>query len=110
MDSLLAQDPSSRVACETLVTTGLIVVAGEVTTNARVDYAHIARETVKKIGYDPSDKGFDYKTCGVLVTLDGQSPDISQGVTSGEGLHNQKEQGAGDRGILLATRFGNLNT
>src|SRR5271155_4737356 len=69
LDSLLAQDPKSRVACETLVTTGLIVVAGEVTTNARVDYTDIARQTVKKIGYDHSDKGFDYKTCGVVVTL-----------------------------------------
>jgi S-adenosylmethionine synthetase len=101
LDALLAQDPKSRVACETLVTTGLVVVAGEVTTNARVDYAHIARETIKKIGYDSSDKGFDYKTCGVMVTLDRQSPDISQGVSVGEGLHNQKEQGAGDQGIMF---------
>ena len=101
LDALLEQDPKSRVACETLITTGLIVVAGEVTTNARVDYAHIARETVKKIGYDHSDKGFDYKTCGVMVTLDRQSPDISQGVTAGEGIHNQKEQGAGDQGIMF---------
>ncbi len=101
LDALLAQDPKSRVACETLVTTGLIVVAGEVTTNARVDYAHIARETVKRIGYDHSDKGFDYKTCGVMVTLDRQSPDIAQGVTTGQGLHNQKEQGAGDQGIMF---------
>ncbi len=101
LDALLEQDPRSRVACETLVTTGLIVIAGEVTTNARIDYAHIARETVKKIGYDHSDKGFDYKTCGVVVTLDRQSPDIAQGVTVGQGLHNQKEQGAGDQGIMF---------
>jgi S-adenosylmethionine synthetase len=101
LDALLAQDPKSRVACETLVTTGLVVIAGEVTTNARVDYAHIARDTIKKIGYDSSDKGFDYKTCGVMVTLDRQSPDIAQGVTVGEGLHNQKEQGAGDQGIMF---------
>ena len=101
LDALLEQDPKSRVACETLVTTGLIVVAGEVTTNARVDYTHIARETVRKIGYDSSDKGFDYKTCGVVVTLDRQSPDISQGVSTGQGLHNQKEQGAGDQGIMF---------
>ncbi len=101
LDAILAQDPRSRVACETLVTTGLIVVAGEVTTNARVDYADIARQTVKKIGYDSSDKGFDYKTCGVVVTLDRQSPDISQGVTAGQGMHNQKEQGAGDQGIMF---------
>jgi S-adenosylmethionine synthetase len=101
LDALLTQDPRSRVACETLVTTGLIVVAGEVTTNARVDYADIARQTVKKIGYDSSEKGFDYKTCGVMVTLDRQSPDISQGVTTGQGIHNQKEQGAGDQGIMF---------
>ncbi len=101
LDSLLAQDPKSRVACETLVTTGLIVVAGEVTTNARVDYADIARQTVKKIGYDSSEKGFDYKTCGVMITLDRQSPDISQGVTVGQGANNQKEQGAGDQGIMF---------
>jgi S-adenosylmethionine synthetase len=101
LDALLEQDPRSRVACETLVTTGLIVIAGEVTTNARIDYQHIARETVKKIGYDHSDKGFDYKTCGVVVTLYRQSPDIAQGVTVGQGLHNQKEQGAGDQGIMF---------
>ncbi|HLD98695.1 MAG TPA: methionine adenosyltransferase [Bdellovibrionota bacterium] len=101
LDALLAQDPRSRVACETLVTTGLIVVAGEVTSNGRVDYADIARQTVKRIGYDCSNKGFDYKTCGVVVTLDRQSPDISQGVTTGQGIHNQKEQGAGDQGIMF---------
>src|SRR5256885_17178990 len=76
LDAILTQDPKSRVACETLVTTGLIVVAGEVTTNARLDYADIARATVKKIGYDSSEKGFDYKTCGGVVTLDRQSPAI----------------------------------
>lgn len=101
LDALLAQDPKSRVACETLITTGLIVVAGEVTTKAVVNYQEIAREAVKKIGYDHSDKGFDYKTCGVMVTLDRQSPDISQGVTAGAGMHNQKEQGAGDQGIMF---------
>jgi S-adenosylmethionine synthetase len=101
LDALLSQDPKSRVACETLVTTGLIIVAGEVTTNARVDYSDIARQTVKRIGYDSSEKGFDYKTCGVMVTLDRQSPDISQGVTTGQGMHNQKEQGAGDQGIMF---------
>ncbi len=101
LDALLAQDPKSRVACETLVTTGLVVIAGEVTTNARIDYAHVARDAIKKIGYDHSDKGFDYKTCAVMVTLDRQSPDISQGVTVGQGAHNQKEQGAGDQGIMF---------
>jgi len=101
LDAILTQDPKGRVACETLVTTGLVVVAGEVTTNARVDYAHVVRETIRKIGYDHSDKGFDANTCGVMVTLDRQSPDISQGVTTGAGMHNQKEQGAGDQGIMF---------
>ena len=101
LDAILTQDPKSRVACETLVTTGLVVIAGEVTTNARVDYSHVARETIKKIGYDSSDKGFDYKTCSVMVTLDRQSPDIAQGVTQGQGMHNQQEQGAGDQGIMF---------
>jgi S-adenosylmethionine synthetase len=101
LDAILAQDPRGRVACETLVTTGLVVIAGEVTTNARVDYAHVAREAIRRIGYDHSDKGFDANTCGVMVTLDRQSPDIAQGVTVGQGMHNQKEQGAGDQGIMF---------
>jgi S-adenosylmethionine synthetase len=101
LDAILAQDPKGRVACETLVTTGLVVIAGEVTTNARVDYAHVAREAIRKIGYDHSEKGFDANTCAVMVTLDRQSPDIAQGVTVGQGMHNQKEQGAGDQGIMF---------
>jgi S-adenosylmethionine synthetase len=101
LDAILSQDPKGRVACETLVTTGLVVVAGEVTTNARVDYAHVAREAIRKIGYDHSDKGFDANTCAVMVTLDRQSPDIAQGVTVGQGMHNQTEQGAGDQGIMF---------
>lgn len=101
LDAILTQDPRARVACETLVTTGLVVVAGEVTTTARVDYAHVAREAIRRIGYDSSEKGFDYKSCGVMVALDRQSPDISQGVSVGEGLHNHKEQGAGDQGIMF---------
>jgi len=101
LDAILQQDPKARVACETLVTTGLVVIAGEVTTDARVDYADVARKTVQKIGYDSSDKGFDYKTCGVMVTLDRQSPDIAQGVTTGHGMHNATEQGAGDQGIMF---------
>jgi len=101
LDAILAQDPTARVACETLVTTGLVVVAGEVTTNARVDYAHVARDAIRRIGYDHSAKGFDANTCGVMVTLDRQSPDIAQGVTVGLGLHNQSEQGAGDQGIMF---------
>lgn len=101
LDAILAQDPKARVACETLVTTGLVVVAGEVTTNARVDYSHVAREAIRKIGYDDSAKGFDANTCAVMVTLDRQSPDIAQGVTTGEGMHNKTEQGAGDQGIMF---------
>lgn len=101
LDALITQDPKSRVACETLVTTGLVLIAGEVTTNARIDYQDVAREAIKRIGYDSSDKGFDYKTCSVMVALGRQSPDISQGVTAGQGLHNQKEQGAGDQGIMF---------
>ena len=101
LDAILEQDPKSRVACETLVTTGLVIIAGEVTTRAQVDYADVARQTIKRIGYDSSDKGFDYKTCGVMVTLGRQSPDISMGVTTGQGAHNQKEQGAGDQDLMF---------
>ena len=99
LDAMLAQDPHSRVACETLTTTGLVMVAGEVTTKATVDISAIARETVKKIGYDDSAKGFDYNTCAVLVSLGKQSPDISLGVTAD--TNATKEQGAGDQGIMF---------
>lgn len=99
LDAMLEQDPMSRVACETLVTTGLVVVAGEITTKAVVDIPHLVRETIKDIGYSVPGWGFDHDNCAVLVTLDKQSPDISQGVTAGQGLH--KEQGAGDQGIMF---------
>ncbi len=99
LDAMLAQDPKSRVACETMVTTGLVVVAGEITTKAVVDIPTIVRETIKKIGYTDPAMGFDYENCAVMVTLDKQSPDISQGVTKGAGLH--KEQGAGDQGLMF---------
>ncbi len=99
LDSMLAQDPKSRVACETLVATGIVMVAGEVTTSAQVDISVVARETVRKIGYDDSNKGFDYKTCSVLVSLGKQSPDISLGVTAE--TSQSKEQGAGDQGIMF---------
>lgn len=99
LDALLAQDSGSRVACETLVKTGLVVVAGEITSNARVDYAQVARDVIKDIGYDDGSLGFDYKSCGVLTAIEQQSPDISQGVTEGEGLH--AEQGAGDQGMMF---------
>jgi S-adenosylmethionine synthetase len=99
LDAILAQDKTSRVACETLCKTGFIVIAGEVTTRATVDFAKVARETVKDIGYTDSAMGFDYSTCGVLTAIEPQSPDISQGVTEGAGLY--KEQGAGDQGLMF---------
>ncbi len=99
LDAILTQDPRSRVACETLVTTGLVVVAGEITTGATVDYNQVARETIKRIGYDSSDIGFDYHTCAVLTTFGRQSQDIAQGVNEGEGM--DLEQGAGDQGLMF---------
>ena len=99
LDALLEQDPNSRVACETMVTTGLCVLAGEITTNARVDYQDIARNALKRIGYTSDAFGINGDTCAVMVSLDRQSPDISQGVTEGEGLHS--EQGAGDQGLMF---------
>jgi len=97
LDAILAQDAKGRVACETLLTTGLVVVAGEITTSAKVNFAEIARETVKRIGYDHSDKGFDYKTCAVMVSVGQQSPDIAQGVKD----TGSDEQGAGDQGLMF---------
>jgi len=99
LDAMLAQDSKSRVACETLVTTGLVVVAGEITTSAIVDVPTVVRNTIKEIGYTDPAMGFDFENCAVMVTLDKQSPDISQGVTEGSGLH--KEQGAGDQGLMF---------
>lgn len=99
LDAMLAQDSKSRVACETLVTTGLVVVAGEITTEAYVDIPEVVRKTVKEIGYNDPTIGFDGDDCAVMVSIDNQSPDISQGVTEGAGLH--KEQGAGDQGIMF---------
>ena len=99
LDAILTQDPTSRVACETLVTTGMAVIAGEITTRAVVDYPKVVRETSKEIGYNDSAMGFDWETCAVLVSIDRQSPDISQGVTEGEGMF--KDQGAGDQGLMF---------
>ena len=99
LDACLAQDKRSRVACETLAKTGMVVVAGEITTHAVINYADVVREKVKKIGYNDSSLGFDGNACAVLVALDKQSPDISQGVTAGQGLF--KEQGAGDQGMMF---------
>ncbi len=99
LDAMLSQDPYSRVAVETLVTTGMAMVSGEVTTKAYVEIPEVVRNTIKEIGYDHADMGFDYETCAVLVSLGQQSVDISQGVTEGQGLH--KEQGAGDQGLMF---------
>ena len=99
LDAILAQDKHARVAAETLVNTGLVVMAGEITTSAVVDFQHVARETIKRIGYDNTEYGIDYKGCAVLVAYDKQSPDISQGVTEGQGL--DLEQGAGDQGLMF---------
>ena len=99
LDSILTQDPKARVACETMVTTGMAVIAGEITTSAVIDYPKIARETIREIGYNDSAMGFDWETCAVLTSIDKQSPDISMGVTEGEGMF--KDQGAGDQGIMF---------
>ncbi len=99
LDAILAQDPRGRVACETLVSTGLVVISGEITTNADINYMDIARATVKRIGYDDSDIGFDYKSCAVLTAINRQSSDIAQGVNEGEGL--DLDQGAGDQGLMF---------
>jgi S-adenosylmethionine synthetase len=99
LDAVYEQDPYARVACETLLTTGLVMIAGEITTTAEVDYQEVARETIKEIGYTDPDMGFDYKICAVMVSIHKQSPDISQGVSAGRGLH--KEAGAGDQGLMF---------
>ncbi len=97
LDAILAQDPKGRVACETLLTTGLIVVGGEISTSAKINFTDIARDAVRRIGYDHSDKGFDYKTCAVMIAVGQQSPDIAQGVKD----TGSDEQGAGDQGLMF---------
>ena len=99
LDAIMAQDKNCRVACETLVTTGLAFIAGEITTECYVDMPQIVRDTIRDIGYCSSQMGFDCQTCSVITSIDRQSPDISQGVSEGEGLH--KEQGAGDQGLMF---------
>jgi len=99
LDAMLAQDPNSRVACETLATTGLVVVAGEITSKAVVDFQQVVRNTIREIGYTDPALGFEADSCGVMISVHQQSPDISQGVTEGQGLH--EEQGAGDQGIMF---------
>lgn len=99
LDAILAQDPTARVACEALVKTGFVVLAGEITTKAIVEYPDIVRRTIREIGYTHSDMGFDGNTCAILTAIERQSPDISMGVTEGQGLF--KEQGAGDQGMMF---------
>ncbi len=99
LDAILAQDPHARVGCESLVTTGLAMIAGEITTTAWVDMPDIVRQTIKEIGYNSSDMGFDWQSCAVMTTIDKQSPDIAQGVNEGTGL--DLEQGAGDQGLMF---------
>lgn len=97
LDAIFKEDPRSRVACETLVTTGLALIAGEITTKAQINYQDVVRETIRDIGYTDASMGFDYRTCAVMVALDRQSPDIAMGVDSSEA----KEQGAGDQGLMF---------
>ncbi|EXI85777.1 MAG: S-adenosylmethionine synthase [Candidatus Accumulibacter regalis] len=99
LDAILAEDPPARVACETLVSTGLVVISGEITTKAHINYREIAQDTVRRIGYDNSDIGFDYKSCAILTAINRQSPDIAQGVNEGQGI--DLDQGAGDQGLMF---------
>jgi S-adenosylmethionine synthetase len=99
LDAILAQDPKARVACETLVTTGMALIAGEITTTAWVDMPSVVRETVREIGYNSSEMGFDWQSCAVLTSIGKQSPDIAQGVNEGTGL--DLDQGAGDQGLMF---------
>ena len=99
LDALLTEDKYSRVACETLLKTGLVVIAGEITTEARVDYNHIVRDVIKEIGYTDGDLGFDYKSCAIISSINQQSADIAIGVNENEGSF--EEQGAGDQGLMF---------
>ena len=107
LDAILTDDPMARVACETMVTTGLAIVAGEITTNAYVEIPDIVRHTIKDIGYDRESMGFDGNTCGVMTSIDPQCPDIAQGVDkayetrSGSRLDEIDDQGAGDQGMMF---------
>jgi S-adenosylmethionine synthetase len=99
LDAILSQDPAARVACETMINTGMVVLSGEITTNAVIDYTEIVRNTIRDIGYTSSEMGFDADTCAVLVAMDKQSADIAMGVNEGEG--DDKDQGAGDQGLMF---------
>ncbi|MEW6259462.1 MAG: methionine adenosyltransferase [Thermodesulfobacteriota bacterium] len=99
LDAIMAQDRNCRVACETLVTTGMVFIAGEISTTCYVEMPQIARDTIREIGYHSSQMGFDWRTCAVMTSIDHQSPDIAQGVNPGEGLF--KDQGAGDQGLMF---------
>ncbi|HHW64871.1 MAG TPA: methionine adenosyltransferase, partial [Rhodocyclaceae bacterium] len=99
LDAILAEDPKARVACETLVSTGLVVISGEITTTAHPNYREIAQEVIRRIGYDNSDIGFDYKSCAVLAAINRQSPDIAQGVNAAN--DDPLDQGAGDQGLMF---------
>lgn len=99
LDACLKQDPNARVACETIVSRGLVLLAGEITTYAVIDYQEIVRQTIKEIGYDNPEEGFDYLSCGVLISINKQSPDIARGVDEQQNMF--KEQGAGDQGLMF---------
>ena len=99
VDAIFTDDKTARIACETMVNTGMVVLSGEITTSTYVDMQEVARQTIKEIGYDHSDMGFDWESCAVLVSIDKQSPDIAQGVNEGEGL--DLDQGAGDQGLMF---------
>lgn len=99
LDAVLAEDRHGRVACETLVSTGLVVISGEITTQAHINYREIAQNAIRRIGYNDSDIGFDYKSCAILTAINRQSPDIAQGVNEGEGI--DLDQGAGDQGLMF---------
>ncbi|MCY3751325.1 MAG: methionine adenosyltransferase [Gammaproteobacteria bacterium] len=99
LDAILTNDTAARVACETMITTGMVIIAGEITTHSNVDKADIARQTIREIGYNSSELGFDWESCAVMVSIDRQSPDIAQGVNEGEG--DDRDQGAGDQGLMF---------